>query len=78
LWIDGLTQRVGEGGRVVNISMVIATATNAEGRREIVGFDVVTTEDTEAWTAFLRLPSPQGLVADDRHLGALHLRAARP
>jgi len=56
----------------------LATATNPEGRREIVGFDVVTTEDTEAWTAFLRLPSPQGLVADDRHLGALHLRAARP
>jgi len=78
LWIDALTQRVREGGRVVNISMVIATATNSEGRREIVGFDVVTTEDTEAWTAFLRLPSPQGLVADDRHLGALHLRAARP
>ena len=48
LWIDALTQRVREGGRVVNVSAVIATAANAEGRREIVGFDIVTTEDTAA------------------------------
>ncbi len=53
-WIDALTQRVREGGRVVNVSAVIATAVNAEGKREIVGFDVVTTEDTDAWTASLR------------------------
>ena len=50
LWIDALTQKVREGGRVVNVSAVIATAVNAEGRREIVGFDIVTTEDTAAWT----------------------------
>jgi transposase-like protein len=58
LWIDGLTQRVREGGRVVNVTAVIATAVNAQGQREIVGFDIVTTESTEAWTGFLR-----GLVA---------------
>jgi putative transposase len=74
LWIDALTQRVREGGRVVNISMVIATATNAEGRREIVGFDVVTTEDTEAWTVFLRSLVARGLggielVISDAHGG---------
>jgi putative transposase len=74
LWIDALTQRVREGGRVVNISMVIATATNAEGRREIIGFDVVTTEDTEAWTAFLRSLVARGLsgvelVISDAHGG---------
>ena len=46
LWIDALTQKVREGGRVVNVSAVIATAVNAEGRREIVGFDIVTAEDT--------------------------------
>jgi transposase-like protein len=74
LWIDALTQRVREGGRVVNISMVIATATNAQGRREIVGFDVVTTEDTEAWTAFLRSLVARGLsgvelVISDAHGG---------
>ena len=32
LWIDALTQRVREGGRVVNVSAVIATAVNARGQ----------------------------------------------
>ena len=47
LWIDALTQKVREGGRVVNVSAVMATAVNIEGRREIVGFDIVTTESTD-------------------------------
>ena len=55
VWIDALTQKVREGGRVVNVSAVIATAANVEGRREIVGFDIVTTEDTAGWTEFLRV-----------------------
>jgi len=74
LWIDAVTQKVREGGRVVNVSAVIATAVNAEGRREIVGFDVVTTENTEAWTEFLRSLVARGLsgvelVISDAHGG---------
>lgn len=74
LWIDALTQRVREGGRVVNVSAVIATAANAEGRREIVGFDIVTTEDTASWTEFLRGLVARGLsgvelVISDAHGG---------
>ncbi len=74
LWIDALTQRVREGGRVVNVSAVIATVANAEGRREIAGFDIVTTEDTDAWTAFLRSLVARGLsgvelVISDAHGG---------
>jgi putative transposase len=74
LWIDALTQRVREGGRVVNVSAVIATAANAEGRREIVGFDIVTAEDTASWTEFLRSLVARGLsgvelVISDAHGG---------
>jgi putative transposase len=74
LWIDALTQKVRKGGRVVNVSAVIATAVNCEGRREIVGFDVVTTESTEAWTEFLRSLVARGLsgvelVISDAHGG---------
>ena len=74
MWIDALTQKVRESGRVVNVSAVIATAVNAEGRREIVGFDIVTTEDTTAWTAFLRSLVARGLsgvelVISDAHGG---------
>jgi len=65
---------VREGGRVVNVSVVIATAVNADGQREIVGFDIVTTEDTDAWTEFLRSLVSRGLsgielVISDAHGG---------
>lgn len=78
LWIDALTQRVREGGRVVLVSAVIATAVNAQGYREIVGFDIVTTEDTDAWKGFLRSLVARGLsgvelVISDAHGG---IRAA--
>ena len=33
LWIDALTQKVREGGRVVNVAVVVATAVNQEGKR---------------------------------------------
>jgi transposase-like protein len=74
LWVDALTQRVREGGRVVNVSAVIATAANAEGRREIIGLDIVTTEDTASWTEFLRGLVARGLsgvelVISDAHGG---------
>ena len=61
VWIDVLTQKVREGGRVVNVSAVVATAVNVEGRREIIGFDVVTSETTEGWTTFLRSLVARGL-----------------
>ncbi|MDA8043973.1 MAG: IS256 family transposase [Actinomycetota bacterium] len=74
LWIDALTQKVREGGRVVNVSVVIATAVNAEGRREIIGFDIFTAETTDAWTEFLRGLVERGLsgvelVISDAHGG---------
>jgi len=81
LWIDALTQKVREGGRVVNVSAVIATAVNVEGRREIIGFDIVTTEDTAGWTAFLRSLVARGLsgvelVISDAHGGIKNAIAA--
>jgi transposase-like protein len=74
VWIDALTQKVREDGRVVNVSAVVATAVTDEGRREIIGFDVVTTESTASWTAFLRSLVARGLsgvelVISDAHGG---------
>ena len=73
-WLDALTQKVREGGRVVNVAMVIATGVNNEGRRESLGFDVITTEDGAGWTAFLRSLVARGLsgvslVISDDHKG---------
>ena len=74
VWIDALTQKVREAGRVVNVSAVVATAVNHQGQREIVGFDIVTAEDTAAWTEFLRGLVARGLagvelVISDAHGG---------
>jgi putative transposase len=72
VWIDALTQKVREVGRVVNVSAVIATAVTAEGRREIIGFDIVTTESTPAWTGFLRSLVARGLSSVDLVISDAH------
>ena len=74
LWLDALTQKVREAGRIVNVSVVVATAVNSEGRREIIGMDVGTSEDGAFWLAFLRSLSARGLggvklVVSDAHQG---------
>lgn len=63
-----------EGGRVVKVACVVATAVNSEGQREIVGFDTFTEESGAAWTAFLRGLVARGLssvklVISDSHKG---------
>ncbi len=74
VWLDALTQKCREGGRVVNVATVVATAVNADGRREILGVEVITTEDGAGWTAFLRGLVARGLrgvqlVVSDAHPG---------
>ena len=63
-----------EEGRIVNVSVAVATAVNVEGKREIVGMDVGTSEDGAFWLSFLRSLSARGLrgvelVTSDAHLG---------
>lgn len=74
LWLDALTQKVREGGRIVNVSVVVATAVNADGKREVIGMDVGTSEDGAFWLAFLRSLVARGLggvrlVTSDAHHG---------
>ncbi len=78
LWIDALTQRVREGGRVVNCSVVVATVVTCGGHREVAGFDIVTTESTAAWTEFLRGLVERGLSGvDTRRLRRAGIRRDR-
>jgi putative transposase len=74
VWIDALTQKVREGGRTVNVHALIATGVNADGRREILGLDVASSEDGAGWLAFLRGLAARGLagvqlVTSDCHHG---------
>jgi putative transposase len=74
VWMDALTQKVREGGRIVSIACVVATGVNAAGNREILGTELFTTEDGAGWTAFLRGLVARGLsgvrmVISDAHPG---------
>jgi putative transposase len=74
VWIDALTQKVREGGRTVNVHALIATGVNADGKREILGIEVASSEDGAGWLAFLRGLVARGLsgvqlVTSDCHQG---------
>jgi len=74
VFLDALTQRVREGGRIVNVACVVAVGVNGDGHREVLGLDVITTEDGAGWTAFLRGLVARGLsgvslVISDAHAG---------
>jgi hypothetical protein len=47
--------------RVVSQAVVIATGVAADGRREVLGFEVGDSEDGAFWTAFLRSLKTRGL-----------------
>ena len=81
VWVDALSQRCREAGRIVNVATVIATGVSADGHREVLGVDVLTTEDGAGWTAFLRDLVARGLagvelVVSDAHQGLKQAIAA--
>ena len=74
VWMDALSQKVREGGRIINVAVVIAVGVNRDGHREILGLDAITTEDGAGWLAFLRGLVARGLsgtslVISDAHPG---------
>lgn len=81
LVLDALEVKCREGGRTVNACVVHAVAVNADGFRESLGLDVVTSEDGAAWLAFLRSLVARGLagvklVTSDAHPGLVDAVAA--
>lgn len=81
VWVDALAVKCREQGRIVNVACVVATGVNADGHREILGVDVLTSEDGAGWTAFLRDLVARGLsgvelVISDAHQGLKQAIAA--
>src|SRR5579875_2856620 len=81
---DAITIRVREGGRTVLVHGLIATGVNADGKREVPGFDVTSAEDGAGWLAFFRGLLARGLsgvvlVTSDAHPGlAAAIQATLP
>jgi putative transposase len=66
--------RRGRGARVAAQAVVVATGVSADGRREVLGFDVGDSENGAFWTGFLRALKARGLhgvqlVISDAHTG---------
>jgi putative transposase len=78
---DAMTVRVREGGRTVLVHALIATGVNADGKREILGLEVTSSEDGAGWLAFFRGLVARGLsgvvlVTSDAHPGLVAAIAA--
>jgi transposase-like protein len=78
---DALTMKVREGGRVINAVVLVATGVNADGRREVLGLRVATSETGAAWNSFFADLVARGLggvrlVTSDAHAGLVEAIAA--
>jgi len=74
MWIDATYLKVRRGGRIVSVAVIIATGVNGDGRREVLGMEIGTSEAEPIWTAFLRKLTHRGLrgvklVVSDAHEG---------
>ena len=74
LWLDATYLRQREGGRIVSVAAIIAVAVNGEGKREIVGVHIGSSEAETFWSTFLKSLIKRGLqgvklVISDAHEG---------
>ncbi|TRL37338.1 IS256 family transposase, partial [Rhizobium straminoryzae] len=61
LWIDATYLEVRRGGRIVSVAVIIAVGVNTDGRREVLGMEIGTSEAEPIWTEFLRKLTRRGL-----------------
>ncbi|MVA70207.1 IS256 family transposase [Agrobacterium vitis] len=61
LWIDATYLKVRRGGRIVSVAVIIAVGVNTDGRREVLGMEIGTSEAEAIWTEFLRKLTRRGL-----------------
>jgi transposase-like protein len=74
LWLDATYVKVREAGRIVPVAVTIAVGVNADGRREVLGMAVGSSEAEPFWLDFLRSLTRRGLagvklVVSDAHEG---------
>lgn len=74
VWVDALYEKVREDNHVESMAVVIATGVNCQGRREVLGLDVIPTETEEGWGQFFKSLKERGLsgvqlVVSDAHGG---------
>lgn len=74
VWVDATYLKVRQAGRIVSVAVTIAVGVNGDGRREVLGMAIGTSEAETFWTDFLRSLARRGLrgvklVISDAHEG---------
>jgi putative transposase len=74
LWLDALYLKVRQNHRIVSQAMVIAIGVKETGERDVLGFDLGSSEEEAFWLEFLRSLKRRGLkgvrlVTSDAHEG---------
>ena len=74
IWIDATYVKSRRGGRIVSVAVIVAVGVNTDGRREVLGMEIGTSEAEPIWTEFLRKLTRRGLrgvklVISDAHEG---------
>ena len=63
VWLDATYLKVRQGGRIVPVAAIIAVAANTEGRREIIGLGIGSSEAESFWTKLPHGPCVPGASA---------------
>ena len=77
VFVDATYLKTRENRRIVSKAFMVAIATNSEGRREIIGFDVYDNESNDTWFMFMESLKKRGLtglkmITSDAHPGIIH------
>jgi transposase-like protein len=74
LWLDATYLKVRRNHRIVSVAVIVAVGVNTDGRREVLGMDIGSSEAETFWVEFLRKlrrPGLRGvkLIVSDAHEG---------
>lgn len=77
LFVDATYLKVREDHRIISKAFMVALATNMDGKREVIGFDVFDGESNDTWFMFLESLKKRGLsgvkmITSDAHPGIIY------
>ena len=77
VFVDATYFKTRENHRIVSKAFMVAVATNSEGKRAIIGFDVYDNESNDTWFMFMESLKKRGLtglkmITSDAHPGIIY------
>src|SRR5205807_7746965 len=83
IWLDATYVKARRDGHVVSVAVIVAVGVNGDGRREVLGLAIGTSEAETFWTDFLRKLARRGLrgvklVISDAHEGLTSRQRTTP